>query len=347
MGNPQHLEWLLEGVDAWNARRKANFFIPDLAEFDIAEAFKAADKLNEANRIPLAGAHLSYADLRGSVLLRADLRGASLYRAVLWRAELKGADTLSRIYKGTGADARRAIEFTDLSATLGLMQDQLDSMDGDTGTILPLDLIRPSHWPDLPELPPEEPAPAPQDTLDQPADRQVAALKAQVQIILSAPAENATMAHTFAAQLNYATQTFRRANNDVPDDLLLVEQIADRFKELARVIPEGDEDKLGKELSDALALIDALRAEIDAQNEELKALKAKPQERSDWQKGRSAFAISFGTALGAGTAAAILSGGQFMLGEFGASALNGLRNAFDGLFQPVPAQTPPLPSLGP
>ena len=34
MGNPQHLEWLLEGRKAWNARREREDFGPDFEGVD-------------------------------------------------------------------------------------------------------------------------------------------------------------------------------------------------------------------------------------------------------------------------------------------------------------------------
>ncbi|MBL3565577.1 hypothetical protein JMM59_11270, partial [Rhodovulum sulfidophilum] len=69
MGNPQHLDWLLEGVEAWNARRELDAFIPDLSGMDIRGAFEKAGKLEEG-RIPLLRAKLG-----GANLVRADLGG--------------------------------------------------------------------------------------------------------------------------------------------------------------------------------------------------------------------------------------------------------------------------------
>ena len=44
MANPQHLERLREGVEAWNKRREREDFQPDFEEADIAseKAFSAA-----------------------------------------------------------------------------------------------------------------------------------------------------------------------------------------------------------------------------------------------------------------------------------------------------------------
>ncbi|OLS51180.1 pentapeptide repeat-containing protein [Rhodovulum sulfidophilum] len=232
MGNPQHLDWLLEGVEAWNARREREAFVPDLSGMDIRGAFEKAGKLEEG-RIPLAGVNLREADLREANLggadlgeanligahlreadlweanlseadlmdtnlreadltgadlvmanLRAadlretdlaganiamvnlddadlrkanlggaDLRGADLREADLWEANLGEADVRT-LYLGGGTNVVGTPEYTNLSQTRALTQAQLDTMEGDTGTILPDGLHHPAHWPD-----PEPPGP--------------------------------------------------------------------------------------------------------------------------------------------------------------------------------------------
>jgi hypothetical protein len=88
----------------------------------------------------LGGADLTGACLRGANLAGADLRGASLLGADLRRADLHLADV-------TGADLRAAdIRGTDLSSVLFATRPQLDSARGDEGTVLPPELVRPSHW---------------------------------------------------------------------------------------------------------------------------------------------------------------------------------------------------------
>jgi hypothetical protein len=67
MANEQHLAWLKEGVEAWNARRARDDFIPDLSE---------------AN------------------LLGADLFGPILGRAILGRANLRGRTSRRRSSTG-------------------------------------------------------------------------------------------------------------------------------------------------------------------------------------------------------------------------------------------------------
>lgn len=83
MGNPQHLEWLLEGVEAWNARRQYDHFTPDLSGFDIYSEFKQAGKLTIRGRIPLKNINFSNADIRGANLSKADLQNANLRDADL------------------------------------------------------------------------------------------------------------------------------------------------------------------------------------------------------------------------------------------------------------------------
>ena len=55
MANPQHIKWLLEGVEAWNHRRNSEMFTPDLEGVDIYREFRKARKLDRNGRIPLAG----------------------------------------------------------------------------------------------------------------------------------------------------------------------------------------------------------------------------------------------------------------------------------------------------
>ena len=115
MANPEHIKWLLEGVDAWNRRRVRDGFVPDLADAKLNQEFKCAGKLREDGRIPLtsvdfskanlanvdlvgadlAGAGLSDADLRGAELAIADFTGATFAGANLTRSTLDGADLTS------------------------------------------------------------------------------------------------------------------------------------------------------------------------------------------------------------------------------------------------------------
>ena len=113
MANPEHIEWLLEGVDSWNQRRAEEDFEPDLSGANIYREFEERGKLDGDGFIPLSninlskanlretifyssyttgGADLSHADLWGVNLEKAQLPNARLYHAVLRGAILVGAN---------------------------------------------------------------------------------------------------------------------------------------------------------------------------------------------------------------------------------------------------------------
>ena len=93
MANEQHVEWLLEGVEAWNARREREDFVPDLSGVDISKKFEDAGKFDSHGEISLAEinfreaklteAKLSFAYLIYADFSKADLTGADLTRATL------------------------------------------------------------------------------------------------------------------------------------------------------------------------------------------------------------------------------------------------------------------------
>ena len=108
MANKQHLEWLREGVNAWNRRRATTPFRPDLISADLRGADLRGADLREAD---LGGADLTEADLRGADLEGADLVEAELSGAELREADLRGADLRGADLGGAdlgGADLRGA-----------------------------------------------------------------------------------------------------------------------------------------------------------------------------------------------------------------------------------------------
>lgn len=94
MGNPQHLEWLLEGVEAWNARRKRAPFTPDLSGFDLSgDEFRVIDSFFRTDRVPdrpfakenwrainLSEANLTDTNFQQRVLFGANFRSSNLAR---------------------------------------------------------------------------------------------------------------------------------------------------------------------------------------------------------------------------------------------------------------------------
>ncbi|MBT1596163.1 MULTISPECIES: pentapeptide repeat-containing protein [Curtobacterium] len=86
------------------------------------------------------GADLAGRDLRGRPMAGADLRGATAIGADLRGVDLSGVDLL-------GVDLRDArLDGADLSTALFLTQAQVNAAGGDTATMLPDGIDRPSHW---------------------------------------------------------------------------------------------------------------------------------------------------------------------------------------------------------
>ena len=160
MADPIQYRVVMQGVEMWNKY----VFVVD--QIDLSGAYVAALGLQGVNlvRANLMGAIMRHTDLRGANLVRANLSGADLLRA-----NLRGADLMRANLRGTqlfeadlsdatlwGADCRTVVTdegarvSMDLSAAIGLTQEQLDEMDGDRGVIIPAHLTYPEHWPELP-----------------------------------------------------------------------------------------------------------------------------------------------------------------------------------------------------
>ena len=92
MANQQHIEWLKEGVDAWNSRRESHPFTPDLSGANLVPASllnaNLARQREEWVRKPLQGINLSGANLSHVNLIFADLTNADLSNANLDQANL-------------------------------------------------------------------------------------------------------------------------------------------------------------------------------------------------------------------------------------------------------------------
>ena len=107
MADEQHIQWLLEGVEAWNAGRwdeghELYELEVDLVQADFNVVFRDVVK---DGQIPLAGYDLANADLIEARLINANLAGAnlagaSLNRALLDKANLASANLASAILDG-------------------------------------------------------------------------------------------------------------------------------------------------------------------------------------------------------------------------------------------------------
>ena len=104
MAKREHIEWLLEGVEKWNQRRKEEDFKPELVGVNIPEKM-GKDKLAESaaavirkvlggksdDDVDLSGIDLSFADLRNAILTNVNLTDANLRCADLKQCDLSGA----------------------------------------------------------------------------------------------------------------------------------------------------------------------------------------------------------------------------------------------------------------
>jgi uncharacterized protein YjbI with pentapeptide repeats len=92
----EHMARLKQGVDAWNAWRRAEGarVTPDLSGAELSGAHLSGADLTNANlsSATMVGAELSGANLSGADLRNADLRGANLSSAELLPADLIRAD---------------------------------------------------------------------------------------------------------------------------------------------------------------------------------------------------------------------------------------------------------------
>ncbi len=83
MADAQHVEWLLQGADAWNRRRESAPFKPFLMNADIYGEFNKRGLLDQNGRVRLNRFNLSDANLIGAILRNTDFYQADLRRAKL------------------------------------------------------------------------------------------------------------------------------------------------------------------------------------------------------------------------------------------------------------------------
>ena len=99
MANQRHIQWLLEGTDSWNRRRRAQDFQPDFSVANLRDASlnaKTNHRARQANRIELLSvdlkrANLATAILGNAVLINGNLQDANCSAAYLYGANLSGS----------------------------------------------------------------------------------------------------------------------------------------------------------------------------------------------------------------------------------------------------------------
>ena len=101
MANADHISWLLEGVECWNARRQGMDFVPDFEGADIYASFQHANRLDEQGYIPLSGMNLNRANFKRTQLSNSiGLQGADLRNADLGSANLEDSEMANSKFEG-------------------------------------------------------------------------------------------------------------------------------------------------------------------------------------------------------------------------------------------------------
>ena len=95
MANPEHLAWLEEGPDRWNARRQSQPFRPDLQSANISKVFGAEDRddVHSTQRGQARGINFSLANLKDATLNNVDFTGAHFVQA-----DLSGASLVNSLF---------------------------------------------------------------------------------------------------------------------------------------------------------------------------------------------------------------------------------------------------------
>ena len=102
MANIEHLNWLLEGAEKWNARREQYYFEPDLENANLYTFFQQKEKLDENGYIPLSNFDLRHANFRKAILTdEDDCVGADLRNANLSYSDFRDAHMAYSILDGT------------------------------------------------------------------------------------------------------------------------------------------------------------------------------------------------------------------------------------------------------
>ncbi len=346
MANPQHIEWLLEGVKAWNAQRQRANFIPDLSGILARNIFGVTGLLKSDRPIPLDFVNLQGAILQGAGLYGASLRGANLQQADLLEADLSGVDLqeanlqgadlrsaglqgadlreadlqgadVRTITGGTGSNGYSMPVVTDLSDTANLNQKQLDTMLGDSGTLLPDHLTRPEHWPELDieedaQLSTDKDSLKPNKKTFETTSQQnrPGNLPAQVTFLLDTAPAASESAHFAATQIRAAVAAYHNQSGlNTSDEGQAFDAVADAFDTLADSIENAASDP---------EKIAALQATIEAQRQEIERLTALI---TDLPSPKSQIMVS---ALGGAGATAIAGVSAYIFGPEGATMISNI-----------------------
>ncbi len=112
MANRKHVEWLIKGLEAWNAWRKRELeqnrvVFPDLENLHVNEEYWKKGLLEGGQFADLRKIDFSFANLRGANLTNVNLINAKLYSADLTGADLGSAKLQNAMLNGTNLTKAR------------------------------------------------------------------------------------------------------------------------------------------------------------------------------------------------------------------------------------------------
>ncbi len=373
MANVDHIEWLLAGAEDWNKRRGASEFIPNFENANIFEEFRKRDLLDYKGQIPLAGYDLSDANFRNSNLFNADFHNTRLDGADFEGATVVSTFSLATgqaldfdrlfaiefggLVRWYRLNTKKTIKEKDVAAAFGGSIDSFERLrrleggyhsvvDDDTigrlSKVLGIEaseiaLIRQRVAERLNLLgsayeeaqrESEVPGDTQSDHRDDPLVAQAKAVAERIELakLISGGVHDI---------LKVATSRYRQVHNELPEDIFIIEEIEKSF---ARVnfCASFESNNLVEVL---LVEIDGLKKKVAELNAELRNVQSSMNARDEksslsaWEEGKKSFAKT----MGAGTAAALLSGSAFFLGSYGQSLLAELGVLLDTLIDPSDA----------
>jgi len=333
----------------------ANLEQTDCSNADFSGAFLEGSTLREA---VLKEAEFRKTNLRKAKMGRGDLRAVGFREADLEEATFHEADARTIVSPGLKMNddggPKELIYRTDFSSAKNLTQDQVNTMLGDSKTIIPQGLERPTHWPVF--------APDNENTVIESNDEAVnqafkdatedgngtdawtgaplqeLSMSRQVTFLLSVP-EPAVASATYAADLIEAAVSEAHAksgqNRSDEGDAFLA--IAGQFRTLGTEIAASSQSSQldQRKISELEQKVADQAAEIDR----LAALLAKACEQP------SPTTMAIVGAIGGAGATAIVGGTGFLFGPEGAALIQNLGSVFGTPTPPSPGSLPPTTSI--
>ncbi|MEL7027299.1 MAG: pentapeptide repeat-containing protein, partial [Pseudomonadota bacterium] len=298
--------------------------VPDFEGMDIRRAFLDANGVSRSGRLDIGPFLLHNADFRsariinanfnethflGSDFRMAQLGGSAFDEVHLASCDLRGADLAHIDWGGSSVQDADVTTFVDTSGEIirtdlsraGLTRNELDSMKGDSETIIPDHLERAEYWPEFEFEEREQ-----QATSSPPATTEGGShdLTQRIAVLLRNARGAALTAEAVAFHIGVEVDLIRQSKNEIGPEVELLDELV---LTLGAIKEETDSPNPSKQ--DLLTKLNALEEQVEAlQN----ALEAKPGAFSE--AFRKEAGKSSGKAVVAGPLGLICGGLVYLLG---------------------------------